>query len=133
MVAQINNMKGCEIETEKNFKISRYCIYVSSHDGGGESGLGGNGGGRTLVNPVEKGMKGFISTSVALPFPLGCGSTSSSSSRANAPSSWTIRDTRSSSSCVSWIYSAGGLGISGGGAGTDEDELDAILPPLPLT
>lgn len=28
IVAQINNMKGCEIKTEENFNISSDCIYV---------------------------------------------------------------------------------------------------------
>ena len=92
------------------------------------AGFGGKGGGGPGVfnesNPVENGVNGRKSTPGVPPFTLP---------NPDAPSTSgivpfkTYFDTRSSSSCVSWIYSTGGRGINGGGAGgelhpTEPDE-----------
>ena len=102
------------------------------------AGLGGKGGGGPGVfgsKPPVKGVNGatsspwFVDDLRASDTVVGSGSSSTEGTVFVV----TNRETRASSSCVSWMYSAGGRGISGGGAGgvvAEEMDEDGELSPF---
>lgn len=110
------------------------CVPIYSPAGLEGSGGGGPGSFIAFSKEELNGVKGRVSIMMLplapptpfTPFTLGTGVEENGGiedvildggwSRRGSMPFTAIRDTRASSSCVSWIYSAGGRGINGGGA-----------------
>jgi len=80
------------------------------------SGFGGSGGGGgTFPKPPIKGENDWTLKGDDIIFAFSFMDVNPNPSSGNKAPFRASFDTRASSSCVSWIYSAGGRGMSGGG------------------